>query len=421
MGRVFILEIILSLFFIYNLFSQNLIKNGNFEDVISSVGDYRMRQDSFYAKNWFTPTDCSVDIYRNREVCNDNYIRAHEPGLDFCVEVASGNYCLGLYLINYFGYMEHITGKLKEPLEAGEQYLVSYSIRYLGGNDARASIGMGFKFSKDSILFKSNIMDIAGLSPFYSDLYGVNKVYADYSLAYRFIDTNWTRIESIFTAEGGEKFLTFGKFCYQDDKKIIGQFNYLRHHPKAVNNKSFLDKEKSLVIKKVRASKVQDTPELLNYYLLDSVKVELIKGSTNKTSKGNFNEYKSIADSCPLCVDLDPLTNLPNRRQIEVDRGFVGKMDIQIVARLRPMEKLVVEYSKNNQIVIVNLKSAEPPNTYSEITYLLKESAKKLKQKPIVYYAERTDKFEIQDFERKYHKKIYNHGSFEGIIFYKYK
>jgi hypothetical protein len=317
--------------------------------------------------------------------------------------------------------MEHITGKLKEPLEAGEQYLVSYSIRYLGGNDSRASIGMGFKFSTDSILFKSNISDIAGLSPFYSDLYRTNKVYADYSLAYRFVDTNWTRIESIYTAEGGEKYLTFGKFCYQDDGKIIDQFNYLRHHPKTVNSKSFLDKEKSLIIKKVRASKVQGTPELLNYYLLDSVKVERIIDSANKTAKGKTNEYKSVADSCPLCVDLDPLTDLPNRRQIEVDRGFVGKMDIRIIAKLKPMEKLIVEYSKNNQVIIVNLKSKEPPNTYSEITYLLKEPARKLRQKPIIYYVERTDKSEIQDFERKYHKEIYKHGSFEGVIFRKKK
>lgn len=154
MGRVFILALISSFFDSNSGFAQNLLLNGSFEEVHDYSGNPKMYLDTFYAKHWFAPTDGSVDIYRDIEACDETHIKNIEPGMGFCVKVDNGSYCIGLYTITHYGYMEHITGQLKEPLINNGVYRVSFSIKFYG-DEPYFSKGFGYKFSKDSIVFKS--------------------------------------------------------------------------------------------------------------------------------------------------------------------------------------------------------------------------------------------------------------------------
>ena len=93
--------------------------------------DIRIYADSFYTRNWFEPTEGSVDIFRDDSICNDSVTYSLESLLHFCINVYSGKYCLGFGPLDFRGNMEHITGKLIKPLEKGKPYVVTFYIKYL--------------------------------------------------------------------------------------------------------------------------------------------------------------------------------------------------------------------------------------------------------------------------------------------------
>ena len=201
-----------------SVFAQNLLLNGYFENVISGVSHEHGQLDSFYAKHWFTATGSTVDIYSSIENCSSNSVWNLEPKLHYCVDAQRGKYCLGIGLINNRGSVEHITGRLKKALRSDHTYRVSYYFKANGGATFYSE-GLGFKLSQDSIIFRSDIGDFMGLSPSYNDLFNTTAIYAEYESSTVPLDTNWTRVEYIYKAAGGERFITLGRFAYPNDKK----------------------------------------------------------------------------------------------------------------------------------------------------------------------------------------------------------
>lgn len=296
-------------FFIKNAFAQNLLLNGDFEEVVPNKGNYQTYLDTFYAKHWYQPTDCSVDIYRDHKVCNSSNVMSITSALQFCLRCASGNYCIGLYGIDYFGYMEHLTGKLSKPLEAGKKYKISFAMKFfIQNNVVIASKGFGYKFNKDSILFhtdnplslskslspRSKKLTVRSLhggknSPFYYDLFATEKVYADFSFQEYMTDSTWHNYTTYYTAKGGERFITFGQFAYKDDKKIIEQMLKLRQSPYVEKITKFITSNKSLFVHKFSDNFADG---MHNYYLMDNIKVEELleeEATPEKTCNGCFN------------------------------------------------------------------------------------------------------------------------------------
>lgn len=216
MGRIFILEIICILL-TYSSKCQNLVLNHSFEHMITKVTSKLGTLDSFYAKHWFVPTDGTPDIYRDLNSCNDDFIKNHEVGLDTCIHVFSGNYCIALILINEYGYVEHITGKLSKPLKIDHLYKAGFYVK--GYTGRYKGSGLGIKLSQDSIIFNSDEFHDYKLSPFYHKLYKSHKVKADFEIID--VDTTWKKVEYYFRALGNEKFITLGKFSADNDEAEI--------------------------------------------------------------------------------------------------------------------------------------------------------------------------------------------------------
>jgi hypothetical protein len=401
MGRIFILVIIL-LLQIAKLQTQNLLLNGDFEDVILNVGNYHLKMDSFYARNWSIPTDCTPDIYRDYNVCDNLHIKSYEPQLNFCLHVISGNYCAGLCLIEFHGYVEHLTGKLKEPLKKDSLYKIRFWLKYIGGNDPRASMGFGFKFSNTQIVFQSAIKGDYGLVSNYLDLFQNCKIYPDYVMNNIFTDTTWTKFEGIFVAKGGEKYVTFGMFGFKNDKDIIDQFKLFNSNPNMKKLQSFLDEDKSILIKKVKSFKNQNLPELDNYYFLDNIDVLSLS-----------EKERIIANSrCKNCIDNDPLTIfIPNSLEFKVDNGFTGDFEITINARLQIYETLIIELDNNNKVFIFN----DLENKFKEFNFNFKYPAKKLRKKTIKYFI--ANKSQMQNLESYYFKSTYITPEFTGTLY----
>lgn len=412
MGRlVFLALIIFRITVVCN--SQNLLLNGNFENTISKVGDYHIRVDSFYALEWFLPTECTVDIFRDKNVCNDNLIVNYEPGLDFCVNTFSGNYCIGLCLINHYGYMEHIAGKLLKPLIKNSFYKISFYIKFKANKTSWASSGFGYKFSSDSIVFKGNILEHqgstkSGLAPFYYHLFKSEKIFSDFEIDYPLYDTTWIKVESLYEANGGEKFITFGKFSIQDDKSIIKEFERLISKRLVQTDVENIHKIKSRILQRVPVSVIDETPVLTNYYFLDSVQVLLI------------DTFKNKNESCPFCVDLDSTTDIPSKREYNNlfdDKGLVRNVSILIVAKLAAMEKLIIQFGKNKEIILINDKP-DYLNESDEMIYQLVYPVRKLRGNPLKWFVEKTSIEDIARIENQFGKSYkYNNDTAFGKIY----
>lgn len=273
MERIFVLALIFSALLI-KCSAQNLLLNGDFEEVILNDGDLRIYLDTFYADHWFQPTDCSVDIYRDHSICNTSTVMNMSASLDFCIDTKSGKYSIGIIPISYDGYMEHLTGIISEPLKSGITYEISFSMKYYYEFTIAASNGIGFKMSESPNIFLFSSNQDKELQPFYDMLFENQKVFADFQLDEYIIDTTWRTIKTEYLASGGEQYITFGRFAYENDKKIKKQFKKIRSDM-FVGGKAekIISKNRSLVIKNFNDEYSPTRSELFNYYFIDDIKI----------------------------------------------------------------------------------------------------------------------------------------------------
>jgi len=102
---------------------ENLIMNSDFEEY-DDLPSNETPDGVSYAKYWYVPNDCSPEYYHsncsfsNYQVPNNKY--GYHPAY-------SGNAYIGLCPFKWDGYMEHLSGTLKEPLLKGNTSLLFLS------------------------------------------------------------------------------------------------------------------------------------------------------------------------------------------------------------------------------------------------------------------------------------------------------
>jgi len=186
------------LFFLNPIKSQELIKNGDFEEF--------KRDSRFFLfnalKHWYKPTWASSDYQTI-----DNHWK-HQ-----FLQPKFGKSYIGLVIGSNYDYAEYGTTKLKQILKEDSLYCVSMYVA-LSEISTIAPFGVDILFTKKrvSIFTRKHIAykykpDIIGLGNHYI----TNR-------------KNWIKISSVYKAKGNEKYLTFGKFYdnnYFEFKELI--------------------------------------------------------------------------------------------------------------------------------------------------------------------------------------------------------
>lgn len=294
---------------------QNLLINGSFED----VNDLTSRKESIihprYFKNWTYPTDGTPDIYRDVKAYNKFYIHNIEPLMDTCIEVQSGNYCAGLYLIDDYG-----------------------------------------------------------LSPFYYNLFNSkNKVYADYELHEPIFDTNWTKITTYFKAFGNEEYITFGKFSIKNDEKIISVMKKISKSTQAITTK--LKNENKLLYFQDKGICNCHTYIKDNYYFLDNISVEPLSISDSKIANLTCD---NCIDNNPLTIYISNQVNFLIDKGYEGDMTFTVSAAIRknekITISLGLSNKIVI-VGDTSAITNINYQFVYPVSkiTTKNVTYSISE------------------------------------------------
>jgi len=199
----FVLSLAFSLAVLFS-FAQNLVPNPSFELTTSDCLPYPGLQ-GWYSPNLATPDLFTVEV----ETCWVHLTDQMMQELGFIAPL-TGNNMVGLYCAlsstSNVQSRDYLTCRLTESLVQGEVYRASFlTFRRSTSNFAIDQIGV--HFSTDSLFF--DIPDMLPVSPQWES----NTLHST--------SDEWTSYEFLYTASGGEQFLTFGCFRDYDEMQVI--------------------------------------------------------------------------------------------------------------------------------------------------------------------------------------------------------
>jgi hypothetical protein len=184
--------------------AQNLVPNPSFELTTPDCEPYPGLQD------WYSPNLATPDVFTiSDEECGTFMSEQMVDELDLILP-QTGNNMAGLFCAkpetSSQQTREYLTCKLLESLVQGEVYRVSFSAcRWHLGNYAIDQLGVFF--SEDSLLFET------------AEMLPVMPVWESNALHTESFE--WTNYEFLYTAMGGERYMTFGCFRDYDEMQVV--------------------------------------------------------------------------------------------------------------------------------------------------------------------------------------------------------
>lgn len=237
------------------LMSQNLVPNGSFEEYARQNNKY------FEIKNWYRPTSGSSDFFK--DTC---CIMGVPPTFFGYQKALKGKGFAGFYAFSDYDYREYIQNELTEKLKPECVYLVefyvslsdkskfsSFQIGALLTDSAVTNYKFSFLAKNDKNIINQNIYDFA-FDNFVPQINNDKNNFLTDKI-------NWTKVSGLFTAKGGEKFITIGNFFRNTETPII-------------------------IVNQDRDYKLEDS-----YYYIDEVSVKLVNDSAYN-SKFIYKSYK---------------------------------------------------------------------------------------------------------------------------------
>lgn len=233
--------------------SQNIVLNGNFNNYFrcpTSHVSYGQNVSSFLV-GWFSPNSGTPDFFHR---CATK-TKVHVPNnFATMLEPVDGNGYIGLILRADTStyrftptYTEHITGILLEPLKAEKKYKVQLYYSF-SPNSGIKTQSIGIYFSA----FKPYFSDIADSYDFMPQLI----LHPDSILH---ISQRWHKLEGVYIANGGERYITIGNF------EPVAQSKIIPNRPKKISDVRFFA---YYVFDNVNVSPLEEEDDTTSYNLI---------------------------------------------------------------------------------------------------------------------------------------------------------
>lgn len=185
---------------------ENLVPNGSFESIekkpkrLGSIAN---------ATGWTSPTGVRADLFTPSNVADIN-----SPDNIYGLEDAKeGENYVGVVAYSYGNKVprSYVMTKLEAPMKKGLRYCVKFNVS-LSEASKYASNNIGARFDSRARGTEAKVPMIADadeeiLMHFNNDLKIISARY------------NWTEICGVYTAKGGEKYITLGNFMSDEDTK----------------------------------------------------------------------------------------------------------------------------------------------------------------------------------------------------------
>ncbi len=241
---------------------QNLVSNGNLEEYWECP--YQQNDSPIRCTDWYMASYATSDYFNSCSSPLDNgctVLCATVPAnfLGFQYPRSGAGYCgFGAYFKSQEStqYKEYIGSKLIQPLEAGEEYILSFFVS-LADSCSYATDQIGCHLSADSL-------SIPALGPSFVIplINNSNGILSD--------KENWMEIRDTFLATGMEKYITIGSF---------GSYNNMQLQLQPIGGDTLLEDQ-----------------YLSAYYYVDDITIYKVQDESNlpnvlTLNNDNINEY----------------------------------------------------------------------------------------------------------------------------------
>jgi outer membrane protein OmpA-like peptidoglycan-associated protein len=331
-------KIIISLMSLSVLFTvqgqdiNNLVENPSFEEL---VGKIKRDGAITVANGWISPTKASADLFASKVKEADGYSTPlNNLGNE---QPQDGSNYAGIRTFSYRDKeaRSYISTKLKSTMKKGQQYCVTFYVN-LGESSKYASNNIGINFSKKqyqidadkSILTNTNTV-MHKDNPVFNATFG------------------WEQICGVYTAEGGEKFLTIGNFISNGETT-----NERLKAPKDFNGATVMSA----------------------YYFVDNVSVVMIDDESECKCRADERtvETKFVFSSAPISTEgLEPAqvaqftTIYYGYGDTDIEPGNQGHLDNILNVMLKSKGKMLItshldkDEAKDPELVKLSEKRTE--------------------------------------------------------------
>ncbi len=190
---------------------MNLVPNPSFEDTLNCNNFWGYLMGS----PWFTPTNCTPDYYYGLSPTCAFGSSAVQNAAGFQLPLDGIAY-VGLYLampvISFIGTRDYICAQLSDSLIATKEYYLEFHVSrankyYLATDDIGAYVSSQIPINTGCsyLPYQPQVENLQG------------NIITD--------SLNWTKISGVFTAQGGEKYITIGNFKDSLNTTIIDADN----------------------------------------------------------------------------------------------------------------------------------------------------------------------------------------------------
>lgn len=271
-GKNSVLIIFLLLLNIKVKSQQNLVLNSGFEELWAAPPTYW--EDSLEFKYWYQNDNATIDCYsyyskiKELKIPNSDFLGLFYPH--------GGKNAIGFItaVYNYNTY-ESFRSKLIKPLEKGKKYNLIFYYKPSSYFSDYYCKKVNVLFSKD-ILMSDKPDWLKGIPDFGKDFKEEYKESFIIDLNNDDKDTSWRKVDIIYEAKGGEKYINFGLF-YIDDSDIIKAVSNYRESNYSYSSEKKLSKvisKKILVRNKDCKTDLGKLGQKISYLLIDDVIVK---------------------------------------------------------------------------------------------------------------------------------------------------
>ncbi len=348
-------------------FVKNLVPNPGFEEYkecptwFSSVALPNTPQ--LYLQDWVAPNRGTSDYYN---ACAWDYRWVGVPyNAGGCTPAKEQNAYAGFYVFanadtnsNEFLYREYLQVRLKQPLVKDVGYCVSFYVTPMDTNLHNSDLYIFAAKNIGAYLSKKQVIDTATQQSYQ------NLPYEPQITADKVIDdtAHWTLISGVFTAEGGEEWLTIGNF--EDD----------------INTRPLVQ---------MTVGFPSNIAYNISYYFIDQVSVY----GLNTVSALPNEEIYTVCDKFPAPVtamagfenyrwsngDIGQTGMIPDTGYCWVEASFEGcvfRDSVKVIASPPPVVDLGpdIDLCVDGKLTAVTLKNSEPLANYTWSTGLIYDS-----------------------------------------------
>jgi outer membrane protein OmpA-like peptidoglycan-associated protein len=263
---------------------ENLVPNPSFESTDKKV---KRLGSIANATGWTSPTGVRADLFVSSKIPDVN-VPLNKYGSE---DAKDGVNYAGITTFSYGNKIprSYIMTKLDAPMKKGMRYCVKFNVS-LSEASKYASNNIGAKFDKKPKTTDGKVPVIADsdddvLLHFNNDMFVMTARY------------NWTEVCGVYTAKGGEKYITIGNFFADSDTKY---------------ERMKKDKKSTIKVKEVIAA----------YYYVDGVSVQLLDEDKGEKCECASEEAGDSYSTTIYQQDFHITDEMSDKEKIEAHQVF---------------------------------------------------------------------------------------------------